>query len=322
MPRDLPHSPIHAGFPAAPRDLPHSPIHAGFPASGTRPAARIAVALLALLALLAAGCGAADPATPASPAPGGLREFAGPVPGTDAFLAVLSTDGAALAYLCAGDSLAELFDGPALPLHSPSGAELVGTVGPDGFSGTVRLADGRSLPVDLPEVGGPAGLYALVDGAGVAQRALWIVLPDGSQRGALTDREGKRRTAPRLEIRGKDGGGSSGSSSSGSGPDDSDSNDTDTDSADNSGPGAVAEVDGATVGAGKVIAGPGSPTGGTGSGQGGFQSGGFQSFQPEGGQSGGFQSFQPEDGFQSGGFQSFQPDDGQSGGFQSGYQGG
>jgi hypothetical protein len=142
-------------------------------------------ALALVLALLAA-CGS----TGATPTPASRAgTFAGAVPGTDAFVAiVVDRQNKALAYVCDSGQIGEWFRGAAtadgsLDLTSAGGAHLSAKVAGQGASGTLTLA-GKEVPFTAGPTQQPAGLYRQVAaGAGGQEISGWIVLPDGQERG-------------------------------------------------------------------------------------------------------------------------------------------
>ena len=159
---------------------------------------RIAVLLTLVVALPAGGCGgdrpAADP--PATLASG---TYAGAVTGTDAYVAVLVDAGRAAGYLCDRGAVSAWFAarphrGGSARLSSRTGAaRLAVRPAHDGTVAVrVTLPDGRRRAVTLDRVRGEAGLYhasARTDRGGV--EAGWIVLPDGTRRGAANQFSGQ-----------------------------------------------------------------------------------------------------------------------------------
>lgn len=107
----------------------------------------------------------------------------------------------AAGYLCDGKIEAWLEgsrSGDTVTLRSKNGAyRLTGTVAGGRVEGTVSLPGGRSTEFDAAVAGPPAGLYERR--AGTADRAGWIVLPDGSQVGARTV-DGVTTGAPPLDT--------------------------------------------------------------------------------------------------------------------------
>ena len=125
-----------------------------------------------------------------------VRSFAGPVEGTDAYLAVLSAGSTTLAYLCDGANGATWFAGTAtsdkLMIQSKKGDRLELRAEQSKAVGTLVL-DGTERAVALDGVATPSGLYVLEPH--LPQDTLktylggWIVLPDGSVKGAVKSRD-------------------------------------------------------------------------------------------------------------------------------------
>jgi hypothetical protein len=141
------------------------------------------------LAIMAAGCqGAAEPPV-AAPATGG-SSFAGVIPDTNRFVALVSNGRNARAYVCDGETVAEWFSGDVtngtLDLTSAGGARLQATLDQAGASGTFTPAGGPAAAFTAEPVRAPAGLYRAernIDG--VDYVGGWIVLPDGQTQGAI-----------------------------------------------------------------------------------------------------------------------------------------
>lgn len=141
------------------------------------------------------------------------HEFVGAIPGTDIYLGVLTgrIDGelvgraqpartfhdqlVASAYACDGKIVSEWFTIAGgehrLDLVSTKGGTLTVTPVDGRLQGTLRLGSGKSYQVSLAAVPpkGKAGVYLsdsrLDPRLRPDQRAGWVVLPDGSQRGAV-----------------------------------------------------------------------------------------------------------------------------------------
>lgn len=151
-----------------------------------------ALGLLMLAVTLVACGGLRTAATATAPSATSLAgNFAGAVPGTDAFLAVVvDKSDHALAYVCDSKQTADWFRGAvapdgALDLTAPDGAHLTGKVAPGSVAGTLTLA-GKSLPFTASPTEGDAGLYRATETInGTAYVGGWIVLPDGEQRGSV-----------------------------------------------------------------------------------------------------------------------------------------
>ncbi len=125
-----------------------------------------------------------------------VRSFAGPVEGTDAYLAVLSAGSTTVAYLCDGANRATWFAGTAtsdkLMIQSKKGDRLELRAEQSKAVGTLVL-DGTERAIALDGVATPSGLYVLEPH--LPQDTLktylggWIVLPDGSVKGAVKSRD-------------------------------------------------------------------------------------------------------------------------------------
>lgn len=126
----------------------------------------------------------------------GAPEFVGTLDGDDdVYVAVVRGEEAAIVYLCDGETIAEAFlgevDGDSATLASPAGGELTVTWDGDEAAGTGRLGDGTEVAFTTTEVDpeGEAGAFFALPGDDDAltegDYGGWIVLPDGSQRGAI-----------------------------------------------------------------------------------------------------------------------------------------
>ncbi len=172
-------------------------------------AKRLALAMTLGLLIVSAGCGgseaAPEPDPRAAEVPAELRAsveaqaqpvdtFVGKVDGTDAYVAVTEKDGAVTVYVCDSESVGVWFrstlEGSEVSATHASGAVLDATKKGDGFSGTVTI-DGEAHAFTTEVASYPAGLwrgYGDVDLADLdpdsVARYGWIVLGDGSQRGA------------------------------------------------------------------------------------------------------------------------------------------
>ena len=134
------------------------------------------------------GCGAEAPASapPQRVDRVAAGEFVGEVPELNAFVAVVAdapapgaTDRGLRAYLCDGNGLGAWFPGRSGATARLAAVDGEGTldvaVTPDGASGTISLADGRTAPFRAHPAHGPAGLFAVNVSAG------------GELRGSSTD---------------------------------------------------------------------------------------------------------------------------------------
>lgn len=159
----------------------------------------VAIAVAAPVAVLTA-CAGPDPETG--------RVFVGAVPGTEAYLAVVTgADGAAAGYLCDGEAVGALLSGTVADgavrlqgARAGGGFELTGRVADDAVTGTVML-DGVPRDFRAEPAVGDAGLYLGTSAGGAGGPwAGWVVLADGSQRGAVSRADGDC-TADRCPVR-------------------------------------------------------------------------------------------------------------------------
>jgi hypothetical protein len=123
--------------------------------------------------------------------------FAGAAQGSPAYVAVY-VDKAdkkgrrkVIAYVCDSQQVAEWFDkknvkGNRFSLTSDDSARLKATLTKTTARGTITLADGTKLAFAAPLANEPAGLYR-AEQTIASQDYLggWILLPDGTQRGAV-----------------------------------------------------------------------------------------------------------------------------------------
>jgi len=157
------------------------------------PARALALALTAILPTVLAACAAGDhePATARAPVPA-AGTYAGPIPGTKAYLAVVLDRDRAAAYLCDDGTTAAWFPnrphrGGAVELRSRSRRATL-SLQPTGsvLRARVQLPDGIVRALTLTYQRGRAGIYrATALTRRGALEAGWIVLADGSRRGAV-----------------------------------------------------------------------------------------------------------------------------------------
>jgi hypothetical protein len=143
---------------------------------------RITVAVV--LAAGLGGCGSSD-----SPATG---DFVGRAAGGKAFVAVVVGRARVVAFVCDGrHGVAELFTGARTgnraTLRNAHGAGLLATISGTRVTGAFKPARGGSLRFAAAPAPRPAGFYRTVgSGRGTSATIGWVVLADGSQRGAIT----------------------------------------------------------------------------------------------------------------------------------------
>jgi hypothetical protein len=138
-----------------------------------------------------------------APAPEAPATYAGRVDGGAATVAIAINGGQAVAYVCDGRQIEAWLQGPAsggtMALIGAGGANLTGTYG-NGVSAGSVAADGKAWTFTAPVAQEPAGLYrATATVAGARVVGGWIVLPDGSQVGVMTE-DGRRAPAPSLDV--------------------------------------------------------------------------------------------------------------------------
>jgi hypothetical protein len=126
--------------------------------------------------------------------------------GATAFVAVVTSQDQAIAYICDGEKLAEWFRGPIragglFEARSASQAQITAQINARSVFGVITLEGGRVLPFRVKPADGLAGLYRSDDMID-AQRFLggWVVLPDGQQRGAVIG-GGSTRPGRKLELK-------------------------------------------------------------------------------------------------------------------------
>ena len=180
---------------------------------------RLAWAVAVTAAVVLAGCGDdADTSTePAQPAAAAAAKgaFVGKVDGTDAYVALVSDGSRVLGYVCDAKKLSRWIDVSTIregtaALATRTGDDLgEAMISGDRASGTITI-DGESRAFSAVPASGEAGLYRAAridrkDGKltkGEAE-AGWIVLPDGTQRGATnvgTTSTVLVKSAPRLSL--------------------------------------------------------------------------------------------------------------------------
>jgi hypothetical protein len=146
--------------------------------------------ILLLLALVVTGCQASPQPSPTTPATALSTTFAGIIPDTNRFVALVSNGQRARAYVCDGETVAEWFNGEVnegmVNLTSAGGARLQATLGTTGVKGSLALVEETAVAFTAEQVTAPAGLYRAEENVdGVQYVGGWIVLPDGQIQGAL-----------------------------------------------------------------------------------------------------------------------------------------
>lgn len=129
--------------------------------------------------------------------------YVGYVDGGGASVAVIVTGDEAIAYVCDGASVEAWLNGTAADGHldlSGENGSLTGTYDAQTVTGETTVAD-ISWTFTIAEVAAPEGLYRFADtiAGGADVVAGWIILPDGTQVGAVTS-DGVTRPAPELDV--------------------------------------------------------------------------------------------------------------------------
>ncbi|MDH5671476.1 MAG: DUF4150 domain-containing protein [Myxococcales bacterium] len=161
--------------------------------------------LLCSLVLLASACAARGGRAGAAPEAG----FVGQVAGSEAFIAIVTGETEAAAYVCNGEEqIFEWFEGAldapgAIQLSNAAGGELSATRLGDGFEGEVTLSAGTRHSFTSEVADSAAGLFRVLGAEAEADgiKAGWIVDNDGDERGALL-RSGSFEPAPALPSEG------------------------------------------------------------------------------------------------------------------------
>jgi hypothetical protein len=127
--------------------------------------------------------------------------------GSNPFVAVVTTQDRAIAYICDGDVLAEWFradlqaGGLFESRSTTKKSGITAQVNAGSVVGAITLESGKVIQFRALPADGMAGLYRSDDNIN-NQRFLggWVVLPDGEQRGAVIG-GGSTRPGRKLEIR-------------------------------------------------------------------------------------------------------------------------
>lgn len=127
-----------------------------------------------------------------APPAGPVLTFAGKVPGTNAYLAVVSRGGQIEAYVCDGTKITSWLSGKVQgttfsAANKTNDVTLTAKQTRTSLTGTITLS-GKRIAIATTQVAWPSGLYKAV---GLTKSpdykpvlTGWIVLPDGTQRGA------------------------------------------------------------------------------------------------------------------------------------------
>ena len=127
----------------------------------------------------------------------------GPTP----FVGIVTTADKVLAYICDGQGLAQWYRGSLQAgglfevRSTTKKSQITAQINGHSVVGAITLEDGRVLQFRAIPGEGPAGLYRSDDRLGdVRYLGGWVVLPNGEQRGAVTD-IGSTRPGFMLEFR-------------------------------------------------------------------------------------------------------------------------
>jgi hypothetical protein len=123
------------------------------------------------------------------------------------FVAIVTTQNKAIAYLCDGDFLAEWFRADLQPgglfeaRSTSKKSGITAQVNAGSVVGAITLESGKTIQFRATPADGTAGLYRSDDNID-NQRFLggWVVLPNGEQRGAVIG-GGSTRPGQKLEFR-------------------------------------------------------------------------------------------------------------------------
>ncbi|MCI0397949.1 MAG: hypothetical protein L0332_16670 [Chloroflexi bacterium] len=145
---------------------------------------RFLIPMLFFTVLILVACGQAPSATPAG-------SFVGTVADTDAYIAIVPQENNnIIAYVCDGQTISVWFRGErnenSLDLTATNGARLQASLETETATGNVTLVDGQVHSFTATLASGEAGLYRAeeaIDGNNFVGG--WILLNDGSQRGAV-----------------------------------------------------------------------------------------------------------------------------------------
>jgi hypothetical protein len=169
---------------------------------------KVTFLLLAALAASAASIAIAPSAGAGSGKPIS-GTWVGQVEGSEAYVAIVigkkGKDRPAGVYLCDSATQAVWLFGDTndrtLDLPGDGGASIDGTVTKQSVEGTITLADGTTLEFTATRAKRPAGLYRFDDEIdGDRYEGGWIVLDDGTQRGAVIKRNtGDAGIAPTID---------------------------------------------------------------------------------------------------------------------------
>jgi hypothetical protein len=162
-----------------------------------KPGSLLGLALVLTLLVACGGGGSSSSSSDSSSATGdaSANTWVGKVADSDAFIAIMKEGTQHLIYLTDGKTLSVWFEGNAsgavvgyFTFNNDEGGSIVNNPQGDGFSGIITLTGGQHLRYTVARARGEAGLYRAKDATGTSN---WIVLADGSLRGAKVAPDGK-----------------------------------------------------------------------------------------------------------------------------------
>ena len=159
---------------------------------------------LALALTLAVACGGGGGSSASGSSGGGgsasTNTWVGKLADSSALIAIMKEGTVHLIYLTDGEKLNVWFKGNAsgavvgyFTFYNDEGGSITNNPQGDGFSGTVTVGPGQHYRYTVVPAKGEAGLYRAKDGTG---ESAWIVLGDGSFRGAKVSADGKIEGLP------------------------------------------------------------------------------------------------------------------------------
>jgi hypothetical protein len=146
---------------------------------------------------LLAACGGSSGSSGGSSSGGAAagHTWVGKLQESDAYIAIMKVGLDHLIHITDGKQLSVWFEGNAsgavagyFTFYNDSGGSIINNPADNGFGGTVTVAQGQHFKYSVVPAKGEAGLYRARDGSG---ESAWIVLEDGSFRGAKRTTDGK-----------------------------------------------------------------------------------------------------------------------------------
>jgi hypothetical protein len=152
---------------------------------------------LSLAATVACGGGASSTSSSGGSTGGNVstNTWVGKLVDSDAYIAIMKAGTNHLIYVTDGKNVNVWFEGNAsgavagyFTFNNDEGGTIINNPAGDGFGGTVTIKAGDHHKYTTVPAKGEAGLYRAKDASG---ESAWIVLDDGSFRGAKVSAEGK-----------------------------------------------------------------------------------------------------------------------------------